>query len=183
MAKLFTFMAVVARNNLGWIICHESFIRDVYSRTKHNGDRCSYTLNPALFDISTPFRKDKSQSENSDTEMDLVETAYKSLRELFINSNINEKTDNSEARQITKKFHESVRYPDGLLLGRNDDEAVIENIGDDKYLFPNKCVFYSYDIKDIGNHLRDTLYHFILLDPPWWNKFIRRKRKANSKFG
>ncbi|KAL0278523.1 UNVERIFIED_CONTAM: hypothetical protein PYX00_000329 [Menopon gallinae] len=177
-------MAVIASNSQGWIICHETYIKKVYCKTKHNESLCSYEFNPALFDICEPFRKSKNQNQDSDTEVNVVEAAYKSLYELFVINESSEKASNTEARKIANNFYDNIRYPDGSLRGENDnDEAVLETVGNDKYLFPKKCIFYSYDIKDINIHLKDALYHFILLDPPWWNKFIRRKRKANSNFG
>ncbi|XP_071454263.1 DNA N6-methyl methyltransferase isoform X2 [Hetaerina americana] len=59
----------------------------------------------------------------------------------------------------------------------NSDLAVMKEIpGDDSsmYLFPPRCSFHCCDVKDITQHV-EGMFDLVVLDPPWWNKYIRRK--------
>ncbi|XP_046750805.1 N(6)-adenine-specific methyltransferase METTL4 [Diprion similis] len=90
------------------------------------------------------------------------------------------KADNNKAARLvsqrfyTESFHQQVEN----LYGCNKSErAIISDTGNERYVFPERCSFYCYDIRQIGNKMEMTnQFDFILLDPPWWNKSIRRKK-------
>ncbi|XP_076251443.1 methyltransferase like 4 isoform X2 [Rhynchophorus ferrugineus] len=64
-------------------------------------------------------------------------------------------------------------------IGSNIGPATIRTLQDSKFFFPENCIFYSKDISEINVQLLDKKFDLILLDPPWWNKYIRRKRKKS----
>ena len=71
----------------------------------------------------------------------------------------------------------------GNFHGGNDlDTAIIVQIKNNYFVIPKRCSFYNYDIKSIHEF---NLHQFdlILLDPPWWNKSIRRKKAKFQKNG
>ncbi|XP_012527481.1 N(6)-adenine-specific methyltransferase METTL4 [Monomorium pharaonis] len=88
--------------------------------------------------------------------------------------------DNNEvARLASMRFYQDTySLKDENLYGSNDtDDTIVYKAHDKKYVFPRKCTFYSYDVRDIEKKMElDNQYDFILLDPPWWNKSIRRKK-------
>ncbi|XP_063241373.1 N(6)-adenine-specific methyltransferase METTL4 [Bacillus rossius redtenbacheri] len=89
-------------------------------------------------------------------------------------------SNNLEARQAAESFyHKESKLLTGSFHGGNlGDVAVISSIQGDRYLIPPACKFFCYDVREIQKHrhLLDDSYDFILLDPPWWNKYIRRKK-------
>ncbi|XP_032666350.1 N(6)-adenine-specific DNA methyltransferase METTL4 [Odontomachus brunneus] len=89
-------------------------------------------------------------------------------------------SDNNEvARLASKKFYmDTYCHKDENLYGSNDtDDAIISEAHNKKYVFPKKCTFYCYDVGDIEKKMElNKQFDFILLDPPWWNKSIRRKK-------
>ncbi|XP_054014301.1 N(6)-adenine-specific methyltransferase METTL4 [Hylaeus anthracinus] len=89
-------------------------------------------------------------------------------------------SDNNEAARLAsqKFYQDTFTEEEGHFYGCNDtDIAIISETKDEKYVFPKKCNFYCYDVDSIARMLElNNQYDFILLDPPWWNKSIRRKK-------
>lgn len=88
--------------------------------------------------------------------------------------------DNNEvARLASMKFYQDTySLKNENLYGSNDtNDAIVSVAHNKKYVFPKKCTFYCYDVRDIEKKMElSNQYDFILLDPPWWNKSIRRKK-------
>lgn len=71
-----------------------------------------------------------------------------------------------------------------VLSGRNNtDIPIISQIGQDTFLIPPYCKFFQNDVLLIDNLLPNSNFDFVSIDPPWWNKYVRRARNANSKSG
>lgn len=88
---------------------------------------------------------------------------------------------NEEARLASRNFYSlSSHLNIEKICGRNDfDTAVIREVNNEKYVFPKHCEFFSFDVRQIEEKLpMNNRYDLILLDPPWWNKSIRRKKTA-----
>lgn len=66
------------------------------------------------------------------------------------------------------------------MIGSNLGPAVVKEINGSNYLFPQNSTFFSKDVSEMYKHLGNKRFDLILLDPPWWNKYIRRKRKVSS---
>ncbi|XP_065226204.1 N(6)-adenine-specific methyltransferase METTL4 isoform X2 [Planococcus citri] len=64
--------------------------------------------------------------------------------------------------------------------GNSNDQAVAANVRNESYLIPPRCRFYNYDIDRISEKLSrdEPLYDFMLIDPPWQNKHVRRKNAS-----
>lgn len=87
--------------------------------------------------------------------------------------------NNQVARLASQKFYQDTYcLKDENLYGSNDtDDAIISEVNNKKYIFPKRCTFYCYDVRDMEKRMElNNRYDFILLDPPWWNKSIRRKK-------
>lgn len=60
-------------------------------------------------------------------------------------------------------------------FGENSDKTCLQTINNEIYLFPNNCRFYAKNVSEINQFIFEK-FDLILLDPPWWNKSVRRKR-------
>lgn len=94
-------------------------------------------------------------------------------------------SDNNEAARLaSQKFYQDTFCNEKEnFYGCNDMDIVITSeLKEERYVFPQKCKFYCYDVRDIAKKLDlNNQYDFILLDPPWWNKSIRRKKTRYSE--
>jgi 16S rRNA G966 N2-methylase RsmD len=89
-------------------------------------------------------------------------------------------SNNRAAQDKAQSFY--VRCPVSSFLrlhGENNlSQALVTQVDGENYLVPSECKFFSYDVNEIQYKL-DLLsrpFDLVLLDPPWWNKYIRRKK-------
>jgi 16S rRNA G966 N2-methylase RsmD len=86
--------------------------------------------------------------------------------------------NNSCARQASIEFYEKTKELK-TLFGQNSNPILHEENG---YMFPPNCKFYCDDVinmKKLGNEK----YDLILMDPPWTNTYIQRRKKFNRDEG
>lgn len=78
---------------------------------------------------------------------------------------------------------DKIKYND--FHGENSLEFGVEIIlEEERYLIPAKCRFINKNIEYISNYLHfdENKFDFIVMDPPWTNRFIKRIKKiANQK--
>lgn len=67
--------------------------------------------------------------------------------------------------------------------GNESKNPVIIELNGTSHLIPPKCTFSNADIQTIERIGAADGYDFIIMDPPWWNKYVRRSRKFNSENG
>lgn len=110
----------------------------------------------------------------------LIEEAKKLGHYCYVPTLNDRKNNNAVAQDKVQSFY--CNYPASPLLrlhGENKlNQGLITQVNDESYLVPAECKFFCYDVKEI-EHKLDLLVHpydLILLDPPWWNKYIRRKK-------
>lgn len=77
-------------------------------------------------------------------------------------------------------YNESGKNTIKDALGSNCGPVTIKTIQNARYIFPKDCTFFCKDVQEMEMHLSNKKFDLILLDPPWWNKYIRRKRKKCS---
>lgn len=66
------------------------------------------------------------------------------------------------------------------LNGQNTlSTSVIASLDDEQYIIPPHSRFISADVLRISESIKE-LFDLIVMDPPWWNKYIRRARKAKE---
>ena len=96
----------------------------------------------------------------------------------------NTNKQNTEALKVAQRVYEQTGKNDlGNIMGASELSTVFTKVRECNYLFPRGCKFYCKNVKDILNDLSGERYDFVLLDPPWWNKYIRRKRfKSNDGY-
>ena len=97
------------------------------------------------------------------------------------------KENNLAARDRANNSYLNYKMPPALSLhGCNETQhSLITQINGENYVIPADCQFFCYDVKDITAkiNLMSIPYDLVLLDPPWWNKYIRRKRAKCEKAG
>jgi len=110
----------------------------------------------------------------------LIEEAKKLGHYSYVPTLNDQKSSNAAAQDKVQSFY--CNYPVSPLLrlhGENNlNQGLITQVNGESYLVPAECKFFCYDVKEIECKL-DLLVHpydLILLDPPWWNKYIRRKK-------
>lgn len=103
---------------------------------------------------------------------------------LFSNKNKERHKSNKEAKLFSDEFYNQFSNEElGVFSGGNSsDVAVVAVHNNSKYIFPPNCTFFCNDVLNITGKI-DYLkkYDVVLLDPPWWNKYIRRKKSKSSQ--
>jgi hypothetical protein len=178
-------MSVIKNSNYGWFISHETLINEIYSSV--NSSATSFQLKPDLFEIVQPYKpakskhnlKRKTNDEDFGAEVRCVEKLYELFRnenkEIFAESRLEVRND-AAVTAAARIYDESGNNLIGDVVGANPDGPIVKRIKNSDFLFPQNCKFYGKDVADMSTHL-DEKYDLIVLDPPWWNKYIRRKRK------
>lgn len=113
----------------------------------------------------------------------LIESAKQNGHFIEILSNKDYIQNNIEARDFSSLFFNDVCNVDlGKCSGGNTSYLpVFVSIHGQDYLIPNNSRFFCCDIQSL--QLPDSSkFDFALLDPPWWNKYVRR-RKTKQKTG
>ncbi|XP_076396799.1 methyltransferase like 4 isoform X2 [Megachile rotundata] len=205
-------MSLIFSNEEGWIISHLQYLNDIYNRVKNSNKQIKLIFNDTLFEINSQYLRQNqiNQSQQYDAmplqsksrkrkrskflpDKDLKEINY--IKQKFSKIMLAAKAQGLFSSEITPDNNEAARlasqtfYQDTFcseeenFYGCNDtDMAIISEVSDKKYVFPQKCNFYCYDVRDIAKKLElNNQYDFILLDPPWWNKSIRRKKTKYSE--
>ena len=90
-------------------------------------------------------------------------------------------SDNNEAaRLMSRKFYsDSLLLKEFMIEGSHWNEvSSIFLINDEQFVFPKNCDFFCCDVRKLDKGLPlIQQFDFILMDPPWWNKSIRRKKE------
>lgn len=105
------------------------------------------------------------------------------MERLLLDTNhANTQFKNVEAAQMAQSIYEQTGRDQitDACGGNNGTEHIVTTIQDAQYLIPKQCRFYCKDVHDINQYLSGSKYNFIVLDPPWWNKFVRRKKKRTE---
>lgn len=89
---------------------------------------------------------------------------------------------NSEMKSFLNEFDATDEKLDiKKFNGRNAlSHSIITSISNLKFVIPPNSAFYNCDVRTMSDLKLDDFYDLIILDPPWWNKFIRRSRAFNS---
>ncbi|XP_072385204.1 N(6)-adenine-specific methyltransferase METTL4 isoform X1 [Diabrotica undecimpunctata] len=190
-------MSKIFENESGCLISHEKFINGIYKELLDLSGR-SYHINQNLFKINTTYKTSRqSKSKRSKNvqprngfedhikEQNVVKFKYNNFlaecSKYFINNN---EELQSLTNNLALEAADVIQNDSGNSVldmnGANDGPAVVNEINGSKYVFPEKCEFYCKNVLDMEKHLSSRQFDLILLDPPWWNKYIRRKRKKSS---
>uniref|UniRef100_A0A182YM83 Uncharacterized protein n=1 Tax=Anopheles stephensi TaxID=30069 RepID=A0A182YM83_ANOST len=157
-------------------------------------------FNSVLFNINVPYDRKEEKDENHGgkkrkrvkTIGALDETTQRILEnhssiQCKLESNPNPTcTSNKKALEFVDQFNSSSNY-DGeqCFRGQNTtDCTIVTEMNGESFLIPPRVSFINSSIDRFTEYIQpDETFDMIVLDPPWWNKYIRRVKAANSKAG
>ncbi|XP_012227075.1 N(6)-adenine-specific methyltransferase METTL4 isoform X1 [Linepithema humile] len=198
-------MSLLFASKEGWIISHLQYVNEMYGKVVRDNGLCALSFNELIFEINSQYLR-QNQVAQTDQDSSILHGKRKRKRLQLLPQKDLEKVDhvkqafnvmisaaknkglfgrnisldnNQVARLASEKFYQDTYcLKDENLYGSNDtDDAIISEAHNKKYVFPKKCTFYCYDVRDMEKKIElNNQYDFILLDPPWWNKSIRRKK-------
>ncbi|XP_068220515.1 uncharacterized protein Mettl4 isoform X2 [Palaemon carinicauda] len=91
------------------------------------------------------------------------------------------RSNNRAIRDIRKRFMEAsdiqLPFPTKGSTSQNYQTIIIEN---DEYILPPNADYICDDVRSILSHTPKNKYNLIVMDPPWWNKYIRRRRSTSG---
>ncbi|CAH1176496.1 unnamed protein product [Phaedon cochleariae] len=186
----YVMMSKIFQNEYGIYISHKLYLDSIYDNV--NGE--SYSVRESLFNICNPYKIEKVHKENHIND-DHLQKEHENVRRkfhlfisdreivnLFLKEVTNSKNNNNHTALKTADliYEESGKHKVENAFGANTGPAVKKMVNLSIYLFPENSTFYAKDVRHIHEHLQSNYFDFILLDPPWWNKYIRRKRKKSN---
>lgn len=183
-------MSIIFENELGYFISHKEFIDKLYEDI----EGLNYYLDERLFNILCPFKKRKSARNPSNNKHGSevirkitpnIQEKYLKFRHSLMKNNQLRTSCSVETNEVALEAAETAYHCSGKSLiqnslGSNYGSAKLEEINSSHFLFPKNCEFFCKDACDISSYLPNRKFDLIILDPPWWNKYIRRKRKKSS---
>lgn len=111
----------------------------------------------------------------------LTECKKRNLFQHFSEDDI-EKYKQENIKFMNSFYSDSIEFKE--FHGENNlDVGVITTLNDGiKYLIPKKCTFFNKKVEDIEKFLPSSKqFDFIVIDPPWNNRYIKRLKKNNRK--
>lgn len=89
-------------------------------------------------------------------------------------------TNEVKCKDIKRIWEENIEFP-CFHGGNNQDVFIKFPFINENYLIPPNCRFFNKSIFDINEEI--GTFDFIVMDPPWRNKYIRRIKKTNKNMG
>jgi N(6)-adenine-specific DNA methyltransferase len=191
-------MSILFNNFNVCYLSHQKFLNEVYTNVFTCDQKITFKIHPDFFKTSygqnkealTRKRKSKNKKRTVDDTQTVEREEIKSLKERFFSfaelykSNfITDTTLNDTSDQVVSHTEDAVyKLSDKNIKGANElDHCILTNIADSSYLIPFRCKFFNNNIKNLTDYWDfEDKYDFILIDPPWWNKYIKRLKKRQQ---
>lgn len=163
--------------------------RQQNSYETNNGNIIVYQLKENLFCNFKRKQKTKPKQIAIKTEAETeVEDFLKicKLKCLFPpTEEVSKETYKSENIELMNKFHKIVN-DFGHFHGENNlKQGKVITLNEFSYLIPPNCKFFCKKIEDIESYLKPNAsnkYDFVVIDPPWENRYIKRVKLANKGY-
>ncbi|XP_055634862.1 N(6)-adenine-specific methyltransferase METTL4 [Toxorhynchites rutilus septentrionalis] len=182
---------------------HKACVDKVYASHKfYDASIKSAALKSDLFQIVVPYDDKHGKAEDSlepkpkkrkkalnrfdDTSLKIQRTYVEFLSLMEKNLMRPIELRNTSALEFVDAFTRTDRYDSSAHFegANNSRYIVMSEFSGQSYLIPPNCRFFNTDISKMAHlPLGDDKFDFIVIDPPWWNKYIRRVKAANSKVG
>ncbi|XP_055677850.1 N(6)-adenine-specific methyltransferase METTL4 isoform X2 [Lutzomyia longipalpis] len=176
-------MAVVFRCENCLFLSHKELIDSHY--------RGVYEIKPEFFEINQPYaqrcdspnqkrkrRKLCKQEENAELEEKLRDFVGKCRETGYFGGNPG-MTNEEAVVEAARVHNHSISHP--VLQGENKNlQCICTKVDEEEFIIPPNCRFYQNDVRQIEKFLPSgEEFDLIVIDPPWWNKYIRRVKRAN----
>ncbi|XP_044736573.1 N(6)-adenine-specific methyltransferase METTL4 [Chrysoperla carnea] len=190
-------MSILFENEYGWILSHSEYIKNVYKQTKYYDTIIDYEYKDKLFEINTAYLRTNQKPNGSvkvrkrnhatlTENQTSIENDIRDVQNLYNliskDANIFEKSTTDIANEdALKTAQECYTLSAGdhflnMVAGNDSLSPIKMNRHDKNYIFPPKTLFYCKDVKEMLHWETNDLFNIILMDPPWRNKYIRRKK-------
>uniref|UniRef100_A0A182Q5F2 Methyltransferase-like protein 4 n=1 Tax=Anopheles farauti TaxID=69004 RepID=A0A182Q5F2_9DIPT len=174
----------------------ENLYRDSFTNYKVKNAR----LNSILFEIHVPYdSKDENygnQTSNKRKRLKTLkpfdETTQKilenhSLVNTQLRRNLNKNAaNNKKALEFVDNFNACSNYDsERCFRGQNSSvHSVITEMDGESFIIPPSVTFINSSVDRFSEYIaQHNKFDLIVLDPPWWNKYIRRIKAVNAKSG
>lgn len=172
-------MSVIYKENDCTLINHR---RALYSYTRHDGEIVKYQLNEVLFKNFKRNQKEKLQKFGS--EMNTLETfltVCKKEKMFPLTDDANVDQLKKENIELVNKFY-ACSSDFGFFHGENNlNHSKIVTMNESSFIIPPKCKFFNKKVEELETCLppnEDNQFDFIVVDPPWNNRYIKRVKKT-----
>lgn len=95
-------------------------------------------------------------------------------------------TNNDAAIALAQSIQNDAPAPYTFRGENSLYHAVLSTISQTTYLIPPRCEFFQDDVRNIDQLLdarRDDTFDLVVIDPPWWNRYVRRAKRAKPAAG
>ncbi|XP_066586024.1 N(6)-adenine-specific methyltransferase METTL4 [Prorops nasuta] len=202
-------MTVIFSTDDGWILSHLQYLNNIYNVVTSNKHKCSLKFDENIFEINSQYLRTNQCGHDFENEIFNRKRKRKHTKKLplqnlaethlvknkfnqiipqakaagFFSCNIHSDNNKIALEASQKVYSDTFDIKIENLYGsNNNDTAILTEVNSEKYVFPKKCRFYCYDISEMTDKINlRRQYDFILLDPPWWNKSVRRKKIKQTK--
>ncbi|XP_053665674.1 N(6)-adenine-specific methyltransferase METTL4 [Anopheles marshallii] len=183
-----------------YLLNHAQSVEKIYNHNFMNENIKKASFNKTLFNINVPYdhreetKNDENRSAKKRKRMKTIGTFDEITQRVFENhSSVQHKlkrnanqlnTNNKQALEFVDQFNSSTNY-DGekRFRGQNTtDCTIVTEMDGEQYLIPPRVSFINSSVDRFAEYIeQNETFDLIVLDPPWWNKYIRRVKAVNSK--
>lgn len=94
------------------------------------------------------------------------------------------KLTNDQLKQFLDQWQSAESLHEKNFSGENRSmKPIIYEHNGAHHILPANCRFFNMDIQSVNEADLRGHYDLIVIDPPWWNKYVRRSRKFNRENG
>uniref|UniRef100_A0A182RK21 Methyltransferase-like protein 4 n=1 Tax=Anopheles funestus TaxID=62324 RepID=A0A182RK21_ANOFN len=184
-----------------YLLNHARMVEKIYNHNFANKKIKEARFSKTLFDINVPYdRREETKDENQiakkrkrmktigafdEITQRILENHSSTQHRLKTNSE-QTSTNNKQALDFVDQFNNSTHYDgDQRFRGQNATECtIVTEMNGEHFLIPPRVSFINSSIDRFTEYIDGSeIFDLIVLDPPWWNKYIRRVKAANSKAG
>ncbi|XP_068620456.1 N(6)-adenine-specific methyltransferase METTL4 [Battus philenor] len=192
-------MSVLFKDENFSLLDHQKYITKIYKQVLVTPTEFeSFVFTKILFSIhdesmhrvkaKIKCRKRKRDMDIINHEASTVQSMFEDLlkklpTEIIYHIQDNFKVLNSASvRDKAKYFFETMAFEHAGIKGGNDSNFPVKcTIHGDTFVIPQNSRFLCGDVIECCKRLNGNKYDIVIADPPWWNKYIRRLKTANSK--